>query len=144
MAAGAQGLLLSTGGTNLFKLNNTTLNAGHVQMTIKARKMTTMTKSFIIQPRHSKVQCVHHLCSRSLGITLAGGLHPEHRRTLHPIYHKLPTSESLLTKPHRRWSHQNIHPLPHMRCVRVGKEITTSKAAAIVNVASVSYSVGYV
>jgi len=112
-------------------------------MTI-AKKRTTTMMNFIIQTRRCKVRCVHRLCSHSSEIILAGGLHleHEHRRTLHPTYHKLPSSESPLTRPRKRWLHQNILLLPHMRCVHVGREITTFKTAAVVNVALVSCFAG--
>lgn len=103
------------------------------------------TKSFIIQARRRKVQCdVHHLYNLLREITLAGGLHLERRRTLHPIYHKLPSSESLLTRPHKRWLHQNIPLLLRMSCVHVGRETTTFRNVAVVNAASVSCFAGYV
>jgi len=115
------------------------------QMRTTARKRTTTTKSFIIQAHRRKVQCdIHHLYDPLREISLAGGLHLEHRRTLHPIYHKLPSSESLLTRPHKRWSHQNIPLLPRMRCVHVGRETTTFRNVAVVSVASVSCFAGYV
>jgi hypothetical protein len=114
------------------------------QMRTIARKTTTTTKSFIIQAHRRKVQCdVHHLYDLR-EISLAGGLHLEHRQTLHPIYHKLPSSESPLTRPHKRWLHQNIPLLPRMRCVHVGRETTTFRNVALVSVASVSCFAGYV
>jgi hypothetical protein len=102
------------------------------------------TKSFIILARRCRVQCAHPLCDRSRQITLAISLHPERPRILRPTYHKLPNLESLLTRPRKRLLHHNTPHLPHMRCMRVGRGITMSRIAAIVNVVSVSCSAGYV
>ena len=80
----------------------------------------------------------------TLAGSLAGNLRPEHPRISHLIYRKLLSSESPPTRPLKRWLLQNTPLQFHMRCMRVGKETTMFKIVVIVNVVSVSYSVGYV
>lgn len=113
------------------------------QMTTIPRKRTTTTKNFTTAARRRRVQCADRLCDHSRRIILTVRRHPERPQILHPIYRKLPNLEFLLTRPRKRWLHQNT-PLVHMKCTCVGRGITMFRIAVIVNVASVSCSAGYV
>ncbi len=103
LAAGAQGLLLSTHGTTISALRGITLTfRHHGQTTITLRKMTMTTTSFITLALHLRERGVHRLSDRSRQITLTDSPHHELLRILHLIFRKLQSSESQLIRLRKR------------------------------------------